>query len=315
MQNQRLNKSDTKLSNATKSQKIQQSPDLMMQLQRQLGNQAVIQLMRDVTLSPETLTHLQNTQGNQAIQNMLGHTPVETPKIQRKIDEDKVAEFKELLDLSSVTIVEVPNNTSITLDTKFGDYPDGSTYNAGAISGMSLLDVNYGAGADDMRTDPESAEFLGSKAYDIVDMSGGGGYMHTHNMVMYNEGITDVNRAILHEMGHAKQNEGGANFATANQIILEYHNVLINENRFTDLEEGEDAELRLKYLDASSTSKNNKKTWDDFVAHATAETNPQKDQNKRLIDELLATITGLPKYKGLGDQVKENLKNEYYNRL
>src|SRR5690606_36688027 len=133
-----------------------------------------------------------------------------------------------------------PNNPAITLDTQFGDYPDSSTYNAGAISGMSLFDVNYGDGADNMRSDPENVEFLGSKAYDIVDMSGGGGYMHTHNMVMYNEGVAAVNRAILHEIGHAEQNAGGANFATANQSMLEYRNVLSNENRFPDLEEGED---------------------------------------------------------------------------
>jgi hypothetical protein len=267
------------------------------------------------SVSASNVMQLQRLIGNRAVQRLVAQQKPQQPKIQRAIDETKVEEFKELLNLGSVTIVEVPNSSAVKLDTKFSAYPDGSTYNAGAIQGMSLLDINYGEAAVDMRTDPDSKDFLASKAYDIVDGSGGGGYMHSHNMVMYNQGISNVNRAILHEMGHAKQNEGGANLASANQIILEYHNVLVNENRFVDLEEGKGQALRTNYLDSKPTSKSRSKTWENLITHATGGTNPQKEQNQKLINEILAEIEKRKEYKEKADQIKMNLVYEYFNRF
>ena len=314
MQHQKTTKPGVQTAKSPKRPTPTEDQDVIVRLQRQYGNQAVVQMLREGSQPTKMIPQLQRTVGNQVVQGGITAQPSLNHSIQRTIDTDKVEEFKKMLKLSTVTIVEVPNSSAVTLDTKFGSYPTGSTYNAGAIANMSLLDINYGSDAAEMRSNPDDREFLQSKAYDIVDGSGGGGYMHTFNMVMYNAGISDVNRAILHEMGHAKQNEGGANVATANQIILEYHNVLINENRFTDLEEGKDANLRLKYLDANPTSKSKTKSWDDFVTHATGSSNPQKEQNQKLINEILSAM-GTDKYKGLGDQVKTNLKNEYFNRL
>lgn len=259
-----------------------------------------------------------NRHGQELIAHELTHVVQQNSgtqhSINRAIDLQLINKFKRLLELEEVTIVEVPNNPKITLDTKFQDYPKGNTYNITSIASQSLLDVNYGSGASAMRQDPNSKEFLASKAYDIVDLSGGGGYMHTVNMAMYNEGISNVERAILHEMGHAKQNEEkGANFATTNRIILEYHNVLLHENMFVFLKEGQGQQFRKKYLDAKPSSKSKKKTWDNLIKHATDESNPHAAQNTNLLDDILDILDESPSYEAISSEVKQNLVTEYFN--
>ncbi|MCA6573606.1 MAG: DUF4157 domain-containing protein [Pseudanabaena sp. M57BS1SP1A06MG] len=234
--------------------------------------------------------------------------------VQRVIEPELVERFKRILELKNVRVVEVPKDKSVKIDTKFGNYPAGTTYGTDAINDKSLLDLNYAESADEIRQ--EGGEFMDSTAYDIVDGSGGGGYMHSMNMAMYNEGTPNAERAILHEMGHAKQNEQmGANISSASQIILEYHNVLLHENIYTYLRGGEGQELRLKYMNEISNGRHKPmRTWDKFLEDAKKPTNLKAAKNTELLNDIIEVLSG-PPYEDKAEQIKINLVNEYVNAL
>jgi hypothetical protein len=258
--------------------------------------------------------------GQKLLAHELTHVVQQTSapeQISREIDEDTVQSLAELLNLGieHVKLVEVPTSDSVVAKTAFKDYP--STYGlSSSEKDLTILHATLGVGTANSliaNSDPMTVECSAKMILDVY--GGGGGYVHTLNMGFVKAGDSNINRTILHEMGHSEQNLGGANKDTTNQMILEYHNVLKNENKFVGTEEGKDQELRTSYAEqVTQTSKSKNKTWDDFIAHATDSQNPQKDQNQRLINEILDIISR-KEYESYKATIKQNLVLEYFNRL
>ena len=94
----------------------------------------------------------------------------------------------------------------------------------------------------------------GAKARAFVHKMGGGGYEANGCLGILN--IEHVNLAtVVHEMGHHKQNvEQGYNEKTIGQvpnlgILLDFHNILVNENQLAKQALGTDPFIRLRYTE------------------------------------------------------------------
>jgi hypothetical protein len=223
--------------------------------------------------------------------------------IQKAIDRGLVEEYKELHQIEGdVKVVEVPNDRAITLATTFGTYPADNIYGLeGGDINKSVFSTNWTPEqqADIRRDDPG---FLNEKAYDIMDMLGGGGYNHIHDMVILREGFQP--RDLKHEMGHMKQAEKGFTGGNTQIIILEYHNILKHEN--VALEEGE--EIRTFYNESNTRPVSNK-TWEE-LKEAVGEDGPTTNALRQI-----EAMLNMPRYRGKKAEIKQNLISEYFNAI
>ena len=223
--------------------------------------------------------------------------------IQKAIDRGLVEEYKELHQIEGdVKVVEVPNDRAITLATTFGTYPADNIYGLeGGDINKSVFSTNWTPEqqADIRRDDPG---FLNEKAYDIMDMLGGGGYNHIHDMVILREGFQP--RDLKHEMGHMKQAEKGFTGGNTQIIILEYHNILKHEN--VALEEGE--EIRTFYNESNTRPVSNK-TWEE-LKEAVGEDGPTANALRQI-----EAMLNMPRYRGKKAEIKQNLISEYFNAI
>lgn len=144
---------------------------------------------------------------------------------QAVINPEKLKEAMELLSLAEAKVVEVPKSGSYKGGTKFGDYPDGFT------SGLSPSDLNKTIA--ELNFGDSAGEYADTPAIEILGLCGGAGYLAGPGIAFVSEGMANYQRSLTHELGHHKQNvESGYTFENTTVALLEYHNVLLNENLF-----------------------------------------------------------------------------------
>ncbi|WSW01807.1 DUF4157 domain-containing protein [Streptomyces sp. NBC_01006] len=158
-----------------------------------------------------------------AAQVMSGNTPDTGRVVQRVLDKDRIEKWRERLGTAELPmIVEVPEGMSA--NTPFKNYPTDSLYHPRP----ELLDLDIATVA---RTRGESAT-------EIVDSAGGGAYFNEHKILVVNSrpsGGFTKEQTFLHELGHWQQNSVGLDVdqQANNKALVEYHNILRNENKLT----------------------------------------------------------------------------------
>ena len=239
---------------------------------------------------------------------------------QRALDENKIDRYKQILGLNSVSVVEMPNDKQIKVTSSFSTYPAPNVYNlSGDLADRSLLNIEF------LKTDEQVKREFGNEAYNyydntsaysyLKDFQGGGAYVSTSKLVVICQGEAD--RALMHEMGHAEQHERldarmGGTETTTNQVILEYHNFILNENQY-DLVETEkpleEIDMRTFY-NRSNTGKHKDKNWGDLCADA----KNRFPLNERLLQEIKIVLDSKV-YAPWAKKTAHNLISEYYESI
>lgn len=179
-------------------------------------------------------------------------TVFHTPMIQRILNKELIEQYCKKLEISSesLKIIEVPDNADA--DTPVGKYGEKHLNNIDPDLGKHP--IYYFSGATDIDKSDKAVVFAALK--------GGAFYDDKNDVVVINENFSSSrilvgnqdpsklfstieneslhDRFLLHEMGHHKQNTKGMNAQNTNGIILEYHNIILNENLF-------DENLRIHY--------------------------------------------------------------------
>lgn len=264
----------------------------------------------------------ESREGQELIAHELTHvvqqSGTQRAPVQRKLSNEKIEEYKEILGLENASIVEMPKGGPKVVD-PFSTYPDTSLYNLpSSLSGKSLLNVAFQM-TDEVAKSDEGLGMDGWEYYAGVtaneylnDSNGGGAFIAPYQLAVLCEGAP--NRALLHEMGHAEQQERlGAQFGgdgtTVNQIILEYHNVMTNENLYdlVDTDKGYD-ELDVRtFYNKSNLNKHKDKTWQDLMQAAIQE----HPLNRKLLYEIKELID-LEAYAPWAKETEKNLISEYF---
>ena len=145
--------------------------------------------------------------------------------VQPVIDPDKLKEAMDLLGLAQAKVVEVPKSGSYKGSTKFANYPDGCT------SGLSASDLNKTIA--ELNFGDQAAHYSDNPAIEILGLCGGAGYLAGPGIAFMSEGMANYQRSLTHELGHHQQNVvSGYTFENTTVALLEYHNILLNENLF-----------------------------------------------------------------------------------
>ncbi|GGT50677.1 eCIS core domain-containing protein [Streptomyces purpureus] len=240
--------------------------------------------------------------------------------VQRVLDSEVIDSARATLGITgTVKIVEVPEG--IPADTRFADYP------AGHCVGLSAQDAQLSIHAMN-GGDPAQP------AADAVRNAGGGGYFAQHGIIVTNSnpspGFT-VSQTIQHEMGHLQQHEAGFNvdMSGGRRALVEYHNVLVNENRLT-------GEMRSFYTSDDNTTPssiraaataqginlgNPWKALNDYLAQQGVD--PDGSQQRLLnaiIEELKDDKYDAIEGKGMAkapmrDKIKARVGRMYFNKL
>ena len=179
-----------------------------------------------------------------------------------------------------------------------------------ALGSESLLSINWPTMAGDQ-------EFEDTSGSIGMSMIGGGGYslfckqkFQVPTIVLVDDSSDDI---LYHELGHIKQDlELGANSDTCNNWVLEYHNVLTNENEY-HVSVGNDIRI---YYDKSQRCLNKVppgKDWATFRTEVVAHEATKSAKTMELLDLIetaLVAVADPEKVK----LVKQNLMSEAYNR-
>ncbi|MCW8100756.1 eCIS core domain-containing protein [Streptomyces tauricus] len=149
------------------------------------------------------------------------------PVVQRALDPEVIKGAQEKLGVEgTVKIVEVPDSGSIRADTPFANYPPGSCVGLSEEElQLSVQALNGGEGHH--------------AASAVVGLAGGGAYIASHKILLVNStpspGFT-VEQTVRHEMGHVQQDQAGfsVDMSGGRRALVEYHNMLVNENQFAE---------------------------------------------------------------------------------
>ncbi|MEU1401260.1 hypothetical protein ABZ471_02650 [Streptomyces sp. NPDC005728] len=277
----------------------------LMTLQRMAGNAAVVRAM-----SEQRHEHDANC----------GHG---VASVQRVVDAEVVGEAKQELGIErDIKIVEVPDG--VKAGVPFGRYPQGHVVGLGEEerNDKSVLTL-FGLAGD--------ADAEAMTAAEIVAAYGGGGYVPGHDLILINstpdEGYT-FTQTVQHEIGHIRQTEDGHDIATGGggRALVEYHNVLVNENRLTGglrtIYNRADDQPPLPVVRSRSRKEHPKvdtDPWSELERHVAAHDDQTQKNLLRLITEELAD----PKYdveekEGEGpvrEKIKKRVGRMYFNRL
>jgi hypothetical protein len=278
-------------------------------------------------IAAHPLLLLQQTAGNRAT----------TQWVQRRIDPEKVERNRKLLGITGeIRIVEAPNDDKIKTTAKIGDYGSDNLHNVSdALKQQSLLQVQFPGNLDAQNLPGYRA--LSAWKY-LADEMGGGGYDARQDVTWLKEGFGEDE--LRHELGHKaqaqKEGDGGGAEATldnAVRIVLEYHNILVNENapwwhaksqagHHPLMESMKGTQIpqkpRLYYL---TDTGNSTKTWQDLRADADARFAQSHPRTNALLDEI-ETILATPQYqeqqtsgreagRSWADTAKNNLLKEW----
>ncbi|MFD7838221.1 DUF4157 domain-containing protein [Streptomyces sp. NPDC059761] len=152
--------------------------------------------------------------------------------VQRVLDGDRIEKWRERLGTAEMPmIVEVPEG--MPANKPFKEYPKESIHYLNPdLLGLSIEIIT--------RTGGESAT-------EIVDSAGGGAYFNEHKILVVNSrpsGGFTKEQTVMHELGHWQQNSVGLDVdqQANNKALVEYHNILRNENKLTYAEHQEMAQ-------------------------------------------------------------------------
>ncbi|MFJ8844277.1 DUF4157 domain-containing protein [Streptomyces cyaneofuscatus] len=244
--------------------------------------------------------------------------------VQRALATEDIDRWRERLGLANAPmVVEVPANMSAA--TPFSEYPAECRMNL--TPDALALNVNTVTGMD------------GTDAGQIVSSAGGGAYLEEHRILLVNHEVTGdytKNQTIMHELGHQKQQEGNIdiNQQRNSKALVEYHNIIINENVLTHAEDDQ-AKPRFFYSGRGDSSLSTEtraamtaagwapipNTWDLMQQHVSAVAN---DNERRLLQEITTALdseetaaryaekTGNKFSKSYKDAIKANLAGLYF---
>ncbi|MGA4998536.1 DUF4157 domain-containing protein [Streptomyces arboris] len=244
--------------------------------------------------------------------------------VQRALATEDIDRWRERLGLANAPmVVEVPANMSAA--TPFSEYPEECRMNL--TPEVLALNVNTVTGMD------------GTDAGQIVSSAGGGAYLEEHRILLVNHEVTGdytKNQTIMHELGHQKQQEGNIdiNQQRNSKALVEYHNIIINENVLTRAEDDQ-AKPRFFYSGRGDSSLSTEtraamtaagwapipNTWDLMQQHVSAVAN---DNERRLLQEITTALdseetaaryaekTGNRFSKSYKDAIKANLAGLYF---
>jgi Domain of unknown function (DUF4157) len=225
-------------------------------------------------------------------QNQRAEGPTGASPIDPKIVQDHLA----LLGVTRpVRIIAVPKSKKVgakTVAYKLGDAI--STYPRAYAYGLSGAELSKSLG--DLVGAPPAKNNESAFAY-VGEFFAGAGYESAHDLVVVNAD-RNSSRAMLHELGHFKQDLTGATEANTHVYVLEYHNVLLHENL-------DDEELRTSY--GTVPLNPSRKTWNDLRADVA-----QWPATLSLLDDIEAALK-TAKYKAIADVIKANLVAEFFN--
>lgn len=182
---------------------------------------------------------------------------------------------------------------------KWGDkldtYPDNHLYNIPADFKAKNLAEILGAG------DPKKP----ARAH-LAEAYHGGGYEENGRLVLVSNNDP---RTLLHEIGHYRQDlDYGSTESTVTTIILEYHNVVLHENRAREGGGIADNDyIRTRYGNTAGPSG---KTWDDLLADAQS---CGKPRDLVALSEIESGL-GDARHAPLAATIKQNLVDEYFER-
>ncbi|GAB3004276.1 hypothetical protein [Saccharothrix stipae] len=206
-----------------------------------------------------------------------------------------------------------PGGGPYTLDTPVMDLPPGNRHGLTPEQQRMTLGELMGLPPEAM-ADPE---FAGSPARDMLDMQGGGGYNADSNLLMLDDKHND-NTTLLHEIGHARQNEHGFNDHNSQRTLLEFQNVLINENAHHGANGNPD---RLAYVpQPGAVAPTDWNGLRDYVQGNPITVNgqqltmnpAQRDQSLVLLNQIEQLTGPGGQYAANGAQVRDNLIKEFF---
>ncbi|MCL1123381.1 eCIS core domain-containing protein [Shewanella surugensis] len=143
--------------------------------------------------------------------------------IQAVLNKEHVEEAKTLLGLQDAKVIEVPKSDKVSALMPFSKYAHECTYGLAQNDlTHSIASINFG---------DKAAEYADASAHLVLSLCGGAGYVK--GLAFVSEGMKDYQRCLTHELGHHKQNiSQGYNSDNTTIMLLEWHNVLYNENLF-----------------------------------------------------------------------------------
>ncbi|MFJ6671592.1 hypothetical protein ACIQMJ_10845 [Actinosynnema sp. NPDC091369] len=206
-----------------------------------------------------------------------------------------------------------PDGRPYTLDTPVMDLPPENRHGLTPEQQRMTLGEMMGY-PPELMADPD---FAGTPAADALDMQGGGAYNGDSNLLMLDDKHND-NATLLHEVGHARQNEHGFNHHNAHNTLLEYQNVLVNENAHHGANNNPP---RLSYQLPPGTAAHT--DWNglrDYIQGNPVTVNGQQlTMNPAMRDQSLALFQQIDQltgpggpYAANGAQVRDNLIKEFF---
>ena len=218
----------------------------------------------------------------------------------------KVDDFKQQLGIDGpIKTLNVPDDPNIKLNTPVSELPPGVANGLTPDDQGKLVGELMGFKKDDILGEPDFGNF---KAHEALDMQGGGGYNHQSGVINLQANADD--KTLFHEMGHVKQHENGFTQENTNQSILEYHNVLLNENKL-------EGPLRDNYMHGGVPGgQQGKQSWDEVLnsVNNLPEGDPRKANNQAALNQINDVLSQDPRYQGKADIIKQNLADEYFKK-
>ncbi|WP_143132651.1 RHS repeat-associated core domain-containing protein [Amycolatopsis rubida] len=203
-------------------------------------------------------------------------------------------------------VLRIPDDPTFTASTKVSELPDYLKHNLRPGDNDKTLGEMLGQKRSDIiGPDGKPTEFgREAKASDLVDQQGGAGYNPRDNAICMDPRKSD--NEIAHELGHAQQNQhGGYTKNNTNGSLLEYHNVLKNENLVND-------GLRDNYTLKPGTKPKPGETYENMVDEINHMPNKEvRERNQAMLKEIDEMLKE-PRYQGKADQIRENLMLEYF---
>jgi hypothetical protein len=289
------------------------------------------------------LTHVvQQNRGAVKVANAEVETVLKTgeanDEVRRVLDPDLVATYKADLGLKNLSLVEVTEHESAEKD--FGKYdPNRVEGLTETHKAMNAYTACYGKEKGDEAMNEhkqEKEQYTGRRL--VMEMLGGGGYLEACKLVVtcedgprapltgpwhpdvIKEADKEVEeRTLLHEMGHARQHEQhGATSATADLTILEYHNIIMNENRHGETGAGGARTApRLQYTAGLGKNENPRKGEAHkgllaVAVDAEKQGGVAGEMNRELMTEIITELRP-PRYsEDEVEKITRNLVHEYY---
>jgi RHS repeat-associated protein len=218
----------------------------------------------------------------------------------------EIADYKERLGINHpVRLLAVPDDPKITLGTPVSKLDDKYKNNLTPEDNDKLVGEFLGIDRKDL-DDPAQEEFRNYPAHGALDMNGGGAYNTDQNAIAIQEKKGNV--TLFHEMGHTQQNEHGFNGRNTSNRILEYHNVLRNENSI--VEDGGTLRDNYMWKELMPRDRHINKTWADLEEAVGSSGMPQ---DRAALQQIEETLNNDPRYANNKDEIKQNLIDEHFH--